>query len=91
MNNHVVRYSHKILKEKRLVLEVLQGDFAISTLKVNRDILYADRLYNPHFDLLHDIREARMNFTLEEHTAYLNYLGKEAKVFTQRKDLRFFP
>lgn len=85
MNNHVVRYNHKILKEKRLVLEVLLGDFTIGALKENRNILYSDRLYNPHFDLLHDMREARMNFTLEEHTAYLHYLGKEAKVFTQRK------
>jgi hypothetical protein len=85
MNDHVIRYNHKVLKDKRLVLEVLQGDFSISSLKLSRNMLYSDRLYNPHFDLLHDMREARMNFTLEEHTTYLHYLGKEAKVFTQRK------
>ncbi len=87
MNNHVIRYNHKVLKDKRLVLEVLQGDFSISSLKLSRDILYADRLYNPHFDLLHDMREARMNFTLEEHTTYLHYLAKEAKVLTKRKSV----
>jgi hypothetical protein len=85
MNNHLVKYSHKILKDKSLILEVLSGDFTIGALKTNRDMLYADRLYNQQYDLLHDMRDATMNFTLEEHVAYMHYLGQEAKVFSTRK------
>jgi|GEM_PF-3282718 hypothetical protein len=85
MSNHLVKYSHKILRDKSLILEVLSGDFTIGALKTNRDMLYADRLYNQQYDLLHDMRDATMNFTLEEHTAYFHYLGHDAKVLAIRK------
>jgi hypothetical protein len=85
MSSQLVKYSHKILKDKSLILETLSGDFTINSLKTNRDMLYSDRFYNQHYDLLHDIRDARMNFTLEEHLSYLHYLGNEIKVITSRK------
>lgn len=85
MNNHLAKYSHKILKDKCLILEVLSGEFTIRALRTNRDMLYSDRHYNQQYDLLHDIRDAAMNFTSEEHKAYMHYLEKEAKVLATRK------
>ncbi|MBP1640892.1 MAG: hypothetical protein H6Q17_2475 [Bacteroidetes bacterium] len=85
MSNDLVKYSHKILKDKNLIIEVLSGDFTIDILRMNRDVLYSDRHFNQQYDLLHDMRDATMNFTLEEHTAYLHYLGRDAKVLTTRK------
>lgn len=85
MSNQLVKYSHKILKDKSLILETLSGYFTIDALRTNRNILYSDRLFNQQYDLLHDMRDATMNFTLEEHIAYLHYLGHDAKVLATRK------
>lgn len=85
MSNQLVKYNHKILKDKSLILETLSGNFTIGALRTNRNMLYSDRLFNQQYDLLHDMRDATMNFTLEEHTLYLHYLGHDAKVLATRK------
>ena len=84
MGNNVVKYGHKVLKKKGLIIEVLFGGFNIADMKTNRNMLYSDRNFNPNFDILQDIREATMDFTYEELASYLQYLS-ETKAFAERK------
>lgn len=84
METSIIKYSHKVLRDKHLIIEVLTGNFTIEAMRVNREILYSDQYFNPGFDILQDIRNANMNFTYDELSAYLKQLSN-AKALGERK------
>lgn len=84
MNVLLNNYDHKILKNKNLVVEVLSGDFTIADMRIHRERLYSDRFFHPTFDIFHDIRDARMNFSFDELSDYLQHL-EEMKAMAVRK------
>lgn len=84
MESHVNSYKHKVLKDKRLIIEVLSGSFTIKTIQNHREVLYSDRFFNPTFDIFHDIRGAYMNFSAEELNRYLQHLD-DIKAMSVRK------
>jgi hypothetical protein len=84
MKESIIKYNHKILKDKQLIIEVLSGNFSIDAMKTYRELLYSDRFFNPGYDLLQDIRDAKMSFTYEELAEYMSHLS-DSKAFGIRK------
>jgi hypothetical protein len=73
-----------VLKNRKIILEVLIGDFDIEAMRSNRSLLYSDRDFHPSFNIFQDIRDANMDFTYDELFAYLQHLN-ESKVMAVRK------
>ena len=84
MGPSIIRYTHKVLLSKKLILELMTGDFTIDEMRTNREMLYSDRFFNTNFDIVHDIRNAELRFTYDELATYMRHLN-DSKAFGKRK------
>ena len=75
MRSDIMKSSFIILKDNNLIIEAIIGIVNIEDLRTHRDILYSDKNYNTYYDVLMDIRDAKMEINIEELTSYLNYLS----------------
>lgn len=81
----IITSRHKILKEKKLILEIMSGEIDINDMRNERSLLFSDNSYNPSYDMLEDYRDAKLNCSVEELTEYFLYLGTEHHSMTEKK------
>ena len=80
-----MKSSFMILPEHRLIVEYIGGLLKIEQVMPHRKMLYNHKDFDPLYDILLDLRFAKVDITLEQFNAYINYLSSLGSVFDMRK------
>jgi len=65
--------TYKIDAEAGVIFTVAEGEIGAAEIRVNRDRLVADPMYDPNLNRLFDGRSARLSFSGEEARALTNW------------------
>jgi len=79
------KYHYRILHEEKLVVEYYSGEIVLDNLIEFKKILLTDPEYNPHYNILADLRDATFLLTEYEIKRYLDYAQTILYLFKKRK------
>jgi hypothetical protein len=78
--------SYKIFKEHRLIIEAHSGALDLQTMKKFTDIQVKDPDYDPNYNVIVDIRDAEVEFSLNEIKEFVSFIQEHDSTFGIRKD-----
>jgi len=79
------KYHYRILHEEKLIVEYYSGEIVLENLIEFKKMLLTDPEYNPHYNLLADLRDATFLLTEYEIKGYLDYAKPVLYLFKKRK------
>jgi len=76
---------YKIIPEKRLVVEFFSGILTLDKLVKFKSRVANDRLYNPDFNIIDDLREVRFVISKEELFEYVSFIQNKKELYGKRR------
>ena len=85
MKEDIMHSSFIIIKEKKIMVEVLSGVLTLQNMKDHKIMQTHDINFSVENDLLCDLRNAIIKVTIDEVDEYIKYLSSKGNVFGSRK------
>jgi hypothetical protein len=82
MNNFM---NHKIIPEKKLILEYYSGNISVQDLISNKIIISKEKEYSPNYNVIHDFRDAKLLIAEKEGKHFYDFLKNEKNFYKKRR------
>lgn len=85
MKQDIMTSGFIILPEQKLIMENISGLLTINNITSHRKLLYNHTNFSPDYNFLLDLRDAKIDITMEQFNAYINHLSSKGNIFKKRK------